>query len=264
MFTYYSIIGRDIDLLKGHVENVKNYAGFDRLTCEKEFLMIVYKNSTISDSVTSDILSFCEDNNIKTHVYEEPNNNFLTNLYACWNLGYEKAMDGYVFRGGSDQFFSKDSFLKLYDQAVKFDRCILQANTVENLDRTRELGAQSRHFCKSFGQNFSEMKVHEFEAFCDNINKNAPEVLDINTALSVWGKPTSFTSSIGHINRTDGCSWLMKKSDWEEFGPMPPIENGITGDVVIHDRMQTAGYENYIVRDCVTYHFVRGESKDIQ
>ena len=56
----------------------------------------------------------------------------------------------------------------------------------------------------------------------------------------------------------------MKKSDWEEFGPMPPIENGITGDVVIHDRMQTAGYENYIVRDCVTYHFVRGESKDIQ
>ena len=80
MFTYYSIIGRDIDLLKGHVENVKNYAGFDRLTCEKEFLMIVYKNSSISDSVTSDILSFCEDNNIKTHVYEEPNNNFLTNL----------------------------------------------------------------------------------------------------------------------------------------------------------------------------------------
>ena len=42
------------------------------------------------------------------------------------------------------------------------------------------------------------------------------------------------------------------------------LGGGITGDVVIHDRMQTAGYENYIVRDCVTYHFVRGESKDIQ
>ena len=41
-------------------------------------------------------------------------------------------------------------------------------------------------------------------------------------------------------------------------------ENWITGDVVIHDRMQTAGYENYLVRDCITYHFVRGESIDVQ
>ena len=36
-FTYYTIIGKDLNLLKGHVQNIKEYAGFDKLECEKEF-----------------------------------------------------------------------------------------------------------------------------------------------------------------------------------------------------------------------------------
>jgi hypothetical protein len=56
----------------------------------------------------------------------------------------------------------------------------------------------------------------------------------------------------------------MTRKDWEEHGPLPVLENGVTGDVVIHDRFQRNGYESFIVRDCITYHFVRGESKDIQ
>ena len=34
-FTYYTIIGKDLDLFKSHVENIKNYAGFDKLPCKK-------------------------------------------------------------------------------------------------------------------------------------------------------------------------------------------------------------------------------------
>ncbi len=30
-FTYYTIIGKDLDLFKSHVENIKNYAGFEKL-----------------------------------------------------------------------------------------------------------------------------------------------------------------------------------------------------------------------------------------
>jgi len=40
---------------------------------------------------------------------------------------------------------------------------------------------------------------------------------------------------------------------------LPVFDNMITGDVAIHDYLMNAGYRDYIVRDCVTYHFVQGE-----
>jgi hypothetical protein len=120
-FTYYTIIGKDLNLLKGHVENIKNHAGFDMLQCPKEFLMIVYRNNRISAHVTNEILDYCHQNDIRTEIYDEPTNNFIENLYACWNLGYEKAKDGFVFRGGSDQVFNKNSFISLVEQANKLD-----------------------------------------------------------------------------------------------------------------------------------------------
>ena len=264
-FTYYTIIGKDLDLLKGHVENVKNYSGFDKLPCDKEFIVVVYKNSKIPEDVTKSILSYCSDNDIRTYVYEEPTNNFLDNLYRCWNLGYELADDGYVFRGGSDQVFSKDSFIYLYEEAEKLRKegvkNILQANTIENGERLREMRVVSRHFMEDFGSSFNDFNYSKFEEFINRINNGVSNtILNIDESLKVWGKPTSFGSSLGHINRTDGCSWLMTKQDWLDYGPLPTIENGHTGDVIIHDRVQRAGYKNYIVRECVTYHFVRGES----
>ena len=99
MFTYYTIIGKDLSLLKGHVENIKEYAAFDRLPCEKEFLIIVYKNKKIPEQVTSEILDYCNSQDLRTHIYEEPTDSFLHNLYACWNLGYSEAKDGWVFSG---------------------------------------------------------------------------------------------------------------------------------------------------------------------
>ena len=264
-FTYYTIIGKDLNLLKGHVENVRKYSGFDDLTCDKEFIVVVYKNSKIPETVTNDILSYCVDNDIRTHVYDEPTTSFLDNLYHCWNLGYELADDGYVFRGGSDQVFSKDSFVHLYNEAEKLRekgiKNILQANTIENGTRLREMRVVSRHFMEDFGSNFGDFNYPKFEEFVTKINENVTDnILDTTQSLATWGKPTSFTSSLGHIDRTDGCSWLMTKQDWLDYGPLPTMDLGHTGDVIIHDRVQKAGYSNYIVKDCVTYHFVRGES----
>jgi hypothetical protein len=261
-FTYYTIIGKDLNLFKGHVENVKTYAGFDRLSCEKEFLVIVYTNSNITIDTTESILNYCEDNNIRTVVYREPATNFLNNLYTCWNLGYENSSDGLVFRGGSDQIFSKDSFISLYDEAVKLEgkKVVLQANTIENSVKLNKIGAISRHFVEDFGGTFDTFDYQAFESFCLRINDNVTEqLIDINTALLLWNKPTNIKTSLGIIDRVDGCSWLMTKEEWQIYGPLPPIENGVTGDVIIHDRMQQAGYVEYIVRDCITYHFVQGE-----
>lgn len=266
-FTYYTIIGKDLELFKNHVDNIKNYAGFDKLPCKKNFNVIVYKNDKVEKETTDAILKFCQEQNITSFIYDEPTNSFIDNLYACWNLGYETASHGYVFRGGSDQVFSKDSFLSLYEVAEKMKtnfpskKIIFQANTIECRSRLRMIGVKkSRHFDEDFGENFSNMNYEAFERFIEKINSRVKEeLLTIDMALKYWKKPTAFYGKFGKTNRTDGCSWLMTKQDWIDHGPLPALENGITGDVIIHDRFQENGYENYIVRDCITYHFVQGE-----
>ena len=264
-FTYYTIIGKDINLLKGHVENVKKYAGFDQLACEKEFIVILYHNPTIPAHITDELYSYCESQDIKVIKYREFYTTFIQNLYMSWNLGYNHSDEGYVFRGGSDQFFSKNSFVALYDAAQKLreqgeSKFILQANTIENAERS----PQSRHYIKNFGDTFENFKLQEFEKFCDEMNEGiTQEILDIDDCLAYWQKPTPIHCSLGLINRVDGCSWMMTKEDWDRYGPLKVIEGGITGDVLIHDVLQTAGYEEYIVRDCITYHFVRGESLNV-
>jgi hypothetical protein len=261
-FTYYTIIGRDPSLLEGHLKNVTDYAGFNKLECEKKLLVVIYKNDKIPDEVTKEILTVCDKYNADYVIYDEPDNNFLTNLYESWNLGYKHALDGFVFRGGSDQVFSKDSFLTLY-KGIKINKdkkIVLQANTIENGERN--MG--SRHILAYLGNTFEDFKYDEFEKLIEEINSNDElkklDLVDIETALRVWNHPTSFQCQNGYVNRCDGCSWLMSKQEWQKYGPLPAVEDGHTGDVVIHDRMQRDGYQQFIVKNCVTYHFVRGES----
>jgi|15BtaG_2_1085339.scaffolds.fasta_scaffold10420_3 hypothetical protein len=269
-FTYYTIIGRDPHLLRHHLENVTEYAGFNDLECSKTLMVIVYRNANISEKVTEEILSVCEQYKATPVMYDEPVSDFITNLYACWNLGYEKSQDGFVFRGGSDQVFSKGSFPELYRIAeeTKGEKLILQANTVENSDRIMAMRCHSRHMLAPLGNTFDEFRWGMFEGMCDGINSHpsleGEDLVDIELALNVWGKPTFERTSLGIVDRCDGCSWLMTRNDWVEHGPLPITENGITGDVVIHDRLQSAGYTSKIVKECITYHFVRGESQGIQ
>lgn len=257
-FTYYTIIGKNLDLLKGHIDNVKNYAGFNKLTCEKELLVIIYTNNNIPKETTNSLIEYCKNEGVRYVIYEEKTNVFINNLYACWNLGYEMSDDGYIFRGGSDQVFSKDSFVYLLEEAEKLrtlgnNKFILQANTIENSIALQQINAVSRHFSEDFGGTFGSFSYSKFENFINQINQNAPnQLIDINEALRIWGRPTPLTTSIGYINRVDGCSWLMTKNDWLTHGPLPVIENNITGDVIIHDKLQLAGYTEYIIRDCVT------------
>ena len=263
-FTYYTIIGKDINLLKGHAENVKKYAGFDSLKCPKEFLVIVYKNSTISEEVTQTLLDYCSDNNIRTVIYDEDKPTFMDNLYHCWNLGYSEAKDGYVFRGGSDQVFSKDSFISLYNLAEELDveknKITLQANTMECFSRLRMINAVSRHFERDYGYTYDTFDYPAFEKNLAGINSRVTKnYLDINEALSIWGHPTSLETTLGKINRCDGCSWLMTKAEWEKYGPIPVTLAHATGDVAIHDILQQNGYTQYIDPNCMTYHFVQGE-----
>lgn len=266
-FSYYTIIGKDVNLIKGHLNNVKLHAGFDRMDCAKELIVVVYKNKSIPEQVTEEILDVCRQNNAKVIVYDESSDNFLDNLYACWNLGYEVSEEGWVFRAGSDQAFNYDSFPKLYDVATRTrendPKILLNSNTIEHSIRAMSKGNVSRHIVENFGDNFDNFDAKKFEKFCINLNKNVvEELLTVDQSIKYWGKPTTFRSGLGYPhNRTEGCSWLITKEDWRTYGPMVPLSFGwLTGDCHLHDKFETAGYKDYLTRDCITYHFFRGES----
>jgi len=266
-FSYYTIIGKDVNMIKGHLNNVKFHAGFDRMDCDKELIVVVYKNKNISEQITEEILDICSQNNARTVIYNEPTDNFLDNLYACWNLGYEASEEGWVFRAGSDQAFNYDSFPKLYDIAMRTrkinPKVLLNTNTIEHSIRAMSRGNVSRHIIENFGDNFDTFDVESFENFCSEINKNvSEELLTVDQSIKYWGKPTVFKSTLGDAhNRTEGCSWLITKEDWRTYGPMDPVSFGwITGDCYLHDKLEIAGYKDYLTRDCITYHFFRGES----
>jgi hypothetical protein len=132
---------------------------------------------------------------------------------------------------------------------------VLQAQTIES-----PLAGQSRHFIKAFGTTASEYNEDAFIRFCEEIYE--PDLFDIDGALARWGHPTSFSSSIKEDhNRTDGCSWLQTKDLFKRFGPMPYIRGKWTGDVWIHDNYERSGVPNFLVGNCITYHFVKGESR---
>ncbi len=275
-FTYYTIIGRDPVLINNHLKNIKFHAGFDKLECEKEIIVIAFKNKNIPEEITNQILDICKKYEVRAEIFNEKTDNFILNLYDCWNLGYELSDDGFVFRAGSDQIFNKDSFVNLNyiaNREYKINpKTILQAQTIESELALNKIKAKSRHLTADFGTSFNNLEIEKFENYCKNINEGVEkDILTIKECLKIWKHPTSFKSSLGRINRTDGCSWLMTKEDWIKFGPLPPkelcgkiIKYTTTGDVIIHDRFQKAGYRNFLVRDCITYHFVRGESKALQ
>jgi hypothetical protein len=260
MLTYYTVIGKNLDLIKEHLENVLVYAGLEQVK-EKEVVVVQYHNESTA-KVEDEITAFLE--TVARVVHQKENKpSFLHNLYDSWNLGYEHAQDGWVFRGGSDQVFSENSFLKLEDLAkrVEGEKIVLQANTIENAEALAKIGCTSRHLTASLGNNFKEFDFEKFGDICEYL-KNVPDLLTWQESFDKWRRPLAFQSSFGIINREDGFSWLMKRSDWVKYGPLVPIENGVTGDVLIHDKMQRDGYEQLIMRDVITYHFVRGESFD--
>lgn len=251
-FDYYTIIGRSPSLFRGHVENVLKNAGLER--DRWDFHVIIYHNEKIPQETTDEIIAICEAHDIHYHLHlEDPQRPFIDRLYECWNLGYSLGKRPLVFRAGSDQTWSKDAFARLMDawDNMPHSTAILQAQTIEHMVSY----PGSRHFCRDFGTNFDNYDEEAFYKFCDEISR--PGIYTIGECLQIWGKPTRM---INGPPRTDGCSWLQERKLFEKHGPMVTVRGGVTGDVLIHDVYQRSGIPNYLVGDCITYHFVRGES----
>jgi len=188
-FDYYTIIGRDPSLFQGHVENTLRNAGLPRDLWD--FNVIVYHNRLSNaqpfSNATDEILDICHEYDINyTLHYEHPDKPFIERLYDCWNLGYTLGQRPLVFRGGSDQTWSKDAFANLWNawESLPFSDAILQAQTVEHM--VSHPG--SRHFCRDFGTDFESYNEEAFFEFCGEISR--PGAHTIQECLEIWGKPT--------------------------------------------------------------------------
>lgn len=259
-FDYTTIIGRDPELFRFHVDNVLRNAGLSRE--HWDFNVVVYHNESIPREVTDEILDICDKNVIEPHMlYEDPRKPFIMRLYDAWNLVQKVGERELTLRAGSDQTWYPNSFRNIYRAFEEYETVngpdvILQAQTVESL-----LAGQSRHFTRDFGISANTYCETAFVEFCDTIVEEG--LFDIEAALGRWGHPTSFSSSIKeNHNRTDGCSWLQTKDLFTRFGPMPYIRGNWTGDVWIHDNYERSNIPNFLVGNCITYHFVKGESRD--
>lgn len=265
-FTHYTIIGKNPQMIEGHLNNFVHHAGYDRMDCNKEIVIIVYRNPNIIKEITTEICDICSSYGARIEFYDEPDNNFLQNLYNCWNLGYVKSDEGWVFRSGSDEAFNFDSMPKLYDVAMrhrqKNPKILYNLNTIEHAVRAMSGGNRSRHILGDFGDDFLTFDVNKFEEFVRELNKNVKEeLLDVHQSISYWNRP--FNCPVSRVrpnnNRTEGSAWMITKEDWRMYGPMPTLENGITGDCWLHDTLELAGYKDYLTRDAVSFHFFQGE-----
>ena len=263
--TCYTIISRDVKLLAWMIENARERAGMDH-----EWLVVNWINEG-KEEESHAILQWIEDQNkqgfkirsvphiAKAQGDESRTEWFLRNLYACWNLGYSAAETDNVCRMGSDQFFSKNWLLHLAEgQNTYGNEHVYHVWTVES-----DLAQNSRHDVRAWGHIPSDFDHIRFDAYCDDLIHRYSAYKGIEGPMCglYYKHPAR-----GQQRRPDGVTWLQTKKLWEEFGPISDElnEEGVTGDVSYMDKIYDAGRMGYLCPRSVSYHLVRGESREIQ
>lgn len=264
----YTIISEDLNLLNWCIANAKDRAGRPH-----SWLIVNWQTTHATKDQKecyAEIKQYCKDKTI-TYVpiklppkpeLEDPQVKtdwFLKSLYACWNLGYEKAETKWVVRMGSDQFFSPGWLNWLMVAADLFgDNAIYHCWTIES-----DAVKHSRHPVEPWGQTWDTFDTIRFDGYCkDRIQRyqHTPIIRQLECNL-YFRHPTR-----GLQLRPDGVTWLQTRDMWESFGPMSDVinEEGVTGDVSYMDRMLDAMIPMYLVPCSTSYHLVRGESRTVQ
>lgn len=256
------VIGHDLPLLRWCLENARARAGIPH-----DWLVVNWIPAERPE-VAGPIEAWCKLEGIKYHPYHgtpkpDPAGDgtpwFLKNLYAAFNRCYSEAETLWVARMASDQFFSQDWLKNLMASAKRYgDRSVYHCWTVES-----PVAKHSRHDIQDWGSTWQEFDLARFENYAANFSwryQNQPVIP--GDECNLW----YFHPTRGAQTRPDGTSWLMTKALFNEFGPMLDCinEEGVSGDVGIHDRMTDAGVKQYLVMNSINYHLVRAESRSIQ
>lgn len=263
--TCYTVISRDVNLLRWCVDNARSRAGIDHawLVC--------------GWNPTDAILKECELLGVPCVPHELPDKPglrahpdqqtrwFLKCLYKMWNVGYEHAKTKWVVRMGSDQFFSKNWLKNLMEAAEKYgERGIYHTWTVES-----NFAKHSRHETRNWGTSWQEFNQLQFDLYADDLIYRTGSTKALpGRECNLWYQHPAR----GKQTRPDGVTWLQTKELWEEFGPMEDVLNDekVTGDVAYMDRLydgvaadgsKVDPVPGFLVPRSISYHLVQSEAR---
>lgn len=260
--TVYTVLSKDVELLRWCIGNARERAGVDA-----EYLLVHWVNADLSDSQLDNVERTAAELGMRlvVHSATRPDQHptsvdfFLKNLYRAWNLGYAHSHTKYVARLGSDQFFSKGWLAELMRaSAMRDDNGTFHTWTVES-----PVAKHSRHEVRDFGSTWDTFDVSAFDFYAKALisQYSSRNLLAAHECRLFYNHPFRRMQC-----RPDGCTWLQTKDLWGRFGPLEDTINaeGVTGDVAYMDRLSDAKIPAYLVPPSVTYHLVRGESREQQ
>lgn len=256
MIIAYTIISKDVGLLNWCVTNARDRAGIDH-----EWLIVGW-------DATDDVKDWCSDNRITLANFEpteaqyhpDKTSWFLHNLYKGWNLGYEACPEAkWTVRMGSDQFFSKNWLKNLMESADRHgENSVYHTWTVES-----DIAKNSRHEIRSWGHTWDTFEFRRFDVYANDLihRMNNEHGIDGDRCDLWYRHPVR-----GKQRRPDGVTWLQTRDLWVSYGPLQSTINaeGVTGDVSYMDSLYDNGVTGYLCPRSISYHLVRGESRDIQ
>ena len=260
--TCYTIISRDAAMLRWCVQNARERAGMPH-----EWLVVHWLNQDQTEEQTRAVIECCEQLQVRRVPFEASHREqhvsktdwFLYNLYHGWNLGYEESHSSWVARLGSDQFFSWGWLAQLHEGArLQGPEALYHCWTVESPQAKK-----SRHEIANFGIDCASFDPVRFDVYAQCMAETYRDTTTMTGSESclLFTHPTR-----GLQARPDGCTWLQTRRLWEQFGPLPDQINQeqVTGDVAYIDTLSDAGMGSYVVPRSITYHLVRGESREVQ
>jgi len=264
--TATTIIVSDVDLLNWCIYNAHRRAGLME-GYELEWLIILADARENTIGYCEEIQKMVPEMNLKYVVHKEKTEKqipdktqrFLHNLYACWNMGYEHADSEWVVRMGSDQYFSRQWLYYLMRAAENYGKeYVYHCLTVES-----PAAVHSRHPIMNYGTTWQDFDERRWDQYCNDVQHRYSSII-VHTPVQAGlyhSHPTRGTQL-----RPDGVTWLQAKEVWEKHGPMSDDinEEGVTGDVSYMDKLYDNGIAGLQVPCSLSYHLVRGESRDVQ
>jgi len=262
LVSVYTVIGRNVDLLKQWEDNVRTRA---------EFPEDQYSVDLVLWNPEDDVLKYVESGNFNFVVYRPlehyPQENYVRDLYNCFNMGYEMSQAKYVLRSGSDQVFSKGYLGRSMDLILDYEKdgdrtAMYHLLTLESWDGSKAAYGRpcSRHIMPiGWWDDLLAPRMDKFDAFCEAML--TPHLLTSEEYALPFNHPTR-----GWIFHTVGASWIQQRYVWKRFGPMINYvgPQGITGDVEIFDRVAHSDPDfpvpSLLIADAATFHRCKGES----
>ena len=265
LISCYTVIGRDLRLLKIWLHSIESRAGISRDQFDVNLILW---------NPAEDVLNYVVENNYRHRVMSFPKappgtsdgelvKQYIVNLYVCFDAGYHLCQGKYVLRSGSDQIFSNNylkNSMQLIEQYEKETggTALFHLYGVESYEGVNETYGftNTRHipmplvWVDKYNPNYEQ-----FDKLCEALTWD--KILTNEQYRLMFKHPTR-----GYIPHSQGPSWIQRRDLYTSSEGYLSLmkRTGFTGDVIWMDYMESMRVPSVLLHNAFTLHRVRGES----